>query len=54
MVEATAQSTSSNQTATDKKVSVEDFEFYKNVGEGSFGQVYLALHKESNKFVAIK
>ena len=37
-----------------KGVSIQDFELYKNVGEGSFGQVYLALHKQSNQFVAIK
>ena len=36
------------------KITVDDFEFYKNVGEGSFGQVYLALFKEKNQFVAIK
>ena len=35
-------------------MTVDDFEFYKQVGEGSYGQVFLALHKESNKFVAIK
>ena len=34
--------------------NIDDFEFYKQVGEGSFGQVYLARHKESDKFVAIK
>ena len=33
---------------------MEDFEFYKNVGEGSFGQVYLALFKENDTFVAVK
>ena len=33
---------------------MDDFEFYKNVGEGSFGQVYLALYKKNNTFVAIK
>lgn len=43
-----------NGTEQAKKVDIDDFEFYKNVGEGSYGQVYLALHKSSNKFVAIK
>ena len=36
------------------KITVDDFEFYKNVGEGSFGQVYLALYKHKNTFHAIK
>ena len=36
------------------KITVDDFEFYKNVGEGSFGQVYLALYKHKNTYVAIK
>ena len=35
-------------------MTVDDFEFYKQVGEGSYGQVYLALQKDKNKFVAIK
>ena len=34
--------TTSAQEAA-KKISIDDFEFYKCVGEGSFGQVYLAL-----------
>ena len=46
MVEAPAQAP--------PKITVDDFEFYKTVGEGSFGQVFLALHKEKNVFVAIK
>lgn len=35
-------------------MTIEDFEFLKNVGEGSFGQVYLARHKATDTFVAIK
>ena len=38
----------------EKKISIEDFEFFKNVGEGSFGQVYLARNKVTDNFVAIK
>ena len=55
MVESvnTGQKEASKEDAA-KKLSIDDFEFYKQVGEGSFGQVYLALHKESQKFVAIK
>ena len=33
---------------------IDDFEFYKQIGEGSFGMVYLALDKETNQTVAIK
>ena len=33
---------------------IDDFEFFKQIGEGSFGMVYLALDKETNMTVAIK
>ena len=48
------ESSSQKGKEEDKKVTVDDFEFYKQVGEGSYGQVYLALQKDKNKFVAIK
>lgn len=36
------------------KTTVDSFEFFKSVGQGSFGSVYLAKNKESGDFVAVK
>ena len=46
MVEATTQQ--------QPKTTVDDFEFYKTIGEGSFGKVFLARQKDKNVLVAIK
>jgi serine/threonine protein kinase len=31
-----------------------DFEFKKQLGQGAFGEVYLAKHKNTNKWYAMK
>ena len=36
------------------QTTIDDFKFFKQVGEGSFGQVYLAQEKETGDYVAIK
>ena len=36
------------------KLSIHDFELGKCKGEGAFGQVFPALHKETKMLVAIK
>ena len=50
MVESTNSSKDKQKTA----ITIDDFEFYKQVGEGAFGQVYLANEKATGDFVAIK
>lgn len=37
-----------------KKVSIYDFDLKKSLGEGKFGQVYQAFHKDSNSLYALK
>jgi serine/threonine protein kinase len=37
-----------------KKVSLDDFEVKKLIGKGGFGQVYLAIHKATNRVMALK
>ena len=37
-----------------KKTSIEDFEFIKELGQGSYGKVILGIHKETGKKYAIK
>jgi serine/threonine protein kinase len=37
-----------------KKISIEDFEFIKELGQGSYGKVILGIHKETGKKYAIK
>ena len=55
MVEKRKQSTQSNDGKKPPgTTTVDDFEFYKQVGEGSFGQVYLAKEKATGDYVAIK
>ena len=34
--------------------SLDFYKFVKKIGNGAFGQVYLAIHKLTGKFVAIK
>lgn len=36
------------------KSSLDFYKFVKKIGNGAFGQVYLAIHKLTGKFVAIK
>jgi protein-serine/threonine kinase len=36
------------------KKQIEEYEFIKQVGEGSFGSVYLAKEKANGKLLAIK
>ena len=39
---------------SNKKTSIEDFEFIKELGQGSYGKVILGIHKETGKKYAIK
>ena len=53
----TSESISSRLAAERKKslsAKIEDFQKIKFLGEGKFGQVFLALHKKSNCLFAIK
>lgn len=36
------------------KTTLDFYKFVKKIGNGAFGQVYLAIHKLTGKFVAIK
>lgn len=38
----------------EKRVNVESFEFLGMIGEGSYGKVFMAKKKNTNKFYAIK
>ena len=53
MVE-TSSSSRSLGLSKQPSITVDDFEFFKSVGSGSFGQVFLAQDKETMEFVAIK
>lgn len=37
-----------------KKKHIDEYEFLKQVGEGAFGNVYLALEKANQSLVAVK
>jgi len=37
-----------------KKLSIHDFELKKSLGEGKFGIVYQAIHKETSYLYALK
>ena len=37
-----------------KKTSIEDFEFIKELGQGSYGKVILGIHKETGKNMKLK
>lgn len=37
-----------------KKKTIDDFEFIKQIGNGAYGNVYLAKEKETQKSFAIK
>lgn len=37
-----------------KKKTIEDYEFLKQIGEGAFGNVYLAIDKSNKELCAIK
>lgn len=38
----------------EKKMTHSDFIYYSLIGKGSFGEVYLVKHRESDKFFAMK
>lgn len=42
------------KSTDEKKVNVESFEFLGLIGEGSYGKVFMAKKKKTNKFYAIK
>jgi len=44
---------SSNHSGN-KKLSIHDFELKKSLGEGKFGIVYQAIHKETSYLYALK
>lgn len=37
-----------------KKKGIDDYDFIKQIGEGAFGNVYLAKEKDSQRLLAIK
>ena len=43
-----------NRNSTHKKVKLEDFEFIRLIGIGSYGKIYVASKKSSKKLYAIK
>lgn len=44
----------SSNTFGDKALTITDFELKKNLGEGKFGIVYQAFHKQTNSLFALK
>ena len=42
------------QEQPSSKKQIDDYEFIKQVGEGAFGNVYLAIEKSTKNHVAIK
>ena len=38
----------------DGEISIDDFIFYKKLGQGSFGEVYLVKYKRDNQLYAMK
>ncbi len=49
-----AQSDTSSNLSSSKKRTIEEFSLMKEIGQGAFGTVYLALDKMTDKQVAIK
>lgn len=43
-----------SQQKTPKKTSLEDFKMLRSIGEGAFGEVYLAKNYFDNKLYALK
>ena len=43
-----------SKSGSNKTTTIDDFDFIKQVGQGSFGSVYLAQDKETEEYVAIK
>lgn len=53
MAELKKDKSSTNHFAQ-KKLTIHDFELGKSLGEGKFGTVYQAVHKETRFLVALK
>ena len=45
---------STRKSSEEERIGVESFEFLGMIGEGSYGKVFMAKKKSSNKFYAIK
>jgi serine/threonine protein kinase len=44
----------SRKASVEERVGVDSFEFLGLIGQGSYGKVFMAKKKKSNKFYAIK
>jgi hypothetical protein len=53
-LDSSKQRKNSISISSSKKLSITDFELGKSLGEGKFGMVYLAVHKETKFLVALK